>query len=360
MTFDELTTAIKAQINAGVDGKLQGGLVFDLEPPQCEVSPVAVANAASACDAKVESHALMFECSGRCEADANSMPSCPEHAQLTCIGTAPGFECNGLCVGGCELAADAVCPGTCKGTCEVADEGECDGQFTPSTEPQSGGTCSLDSGARCRGLCHGTCELTAPTECDGRCRGECEYTAASGRCPTGTVTRCEPNDRDTVQCAGRCSAEAIVPQISAECEATAKAAASLTASCAPPKIDLKFTLTPSAQTEFRNDLPARAAFDSKLRAVTKAFASLSATRAKLQRMVSFEDLGGSGASAIDATFSRALEDDPSVAEMAALTCALVSFERMPQTLSGAALTLNDSFVAIGQCEAALTGADESK
>jgi hypothetical protein len=74
--------------------------------------------------------------------------------------------------------------------------------------------------------------------------------------------------------------------VKAECEATAKAEAQFAAECTPPSVDIKYELSASAQADFAADASAQAAFEGKIQAVGKAFASLQAKSAKIEAVLS--------------------------------------------------------------------------
>lgn len=354
MNAEQLNAAIEQRVDAGIDGRLRGGLGLQFVEPRCHVSASVAIQAAARCDDRLAPSATEVECHGTCEADASLMPSCEQGATLTCKGTAPSFECDGTCLGSCELDADATCEGTCEGSCVVAHEEGCEGEFAAGNETSDGGTCKLRSGATCNGQCLGSCELSSTATCDGECKGECEYAPSGGRCPVGTTAACHPEKTEWVRCEGQCQGAAHPPQIRAECEATAIVTTALGAECVPPQIELKYDLTESTISDFASDSAAAAAFESQLRGLTQALAHLSAKRAKIEMVLrSAADLVGSGSNAVEGALLAAADQTVTLQARTDLACGIAAFADMPLVLIGAVeVLINTEKAALG-CVAAL-------
>ncbi len=267
---------IKAKFEADITANLEGGLKIDYEEPKCSVTAKAAVEASAKCDASVKGGEASVECKGECVADVDAMVAC--EGELKCTGTAPSFACEGTCEGSCELEAGAKCEGECKGTCTVETEAECDGEFHASTEDgaSGGGTCSVRAGAKCEGTCSGSCELTGGLECQGKCKGECTYTAPMAEC-NGQAS-CTASGNASVKCEGECKGEVTPPEVSAQCEATAKAEAEFSAECTPPRLDVSYEL----KADLMGDADFQAEFGAKVDAFARAYGELVAKVANLK------------------------------------------------------------------------------
>lgn len=355
LDFEGLNSAIKLQVDTGIGDTIDGGLSVQFVSPRCEVTASTTANAAAACDAEVREESSMFECKGTCATSAHVASTCFDDADLTCIGTAPGFACEGVCTGSCELDAGAECPGTCKGRCEVSSRANCDGVFTPTSAatPDGGGSCKLDAGAHCNGQCTGACDLGSGAACEGRCKGDCEYTPSSGDCPMGSTTQCRAKVNVAIACTGKCSGEAYYPYVTAACEPTTKTEAALHAVCVPPKVDVKYELRADARANFAADAAARARFEGRIQATGRAFANLTAKAAKIEAVLrTTADLVDNMA-AIDATFDEASDQDPSFGALMDLACAMSRIADLAQVMADAVTGLSETSYAVAECNKAL-------
>ena len=120
------------------------------------------------------------ECHGRCEVEVD-----PGYVVAHCE---PG-KLSGTCEGTCGGACDGSCAGDCDGNCAVKDaSGKCAG--------------------KCEGTCRGKCDAT----CHAQCTGEWK--------------------------APKCETEVKAPSADANCAASCKAHANLTAECTPAQVKI--------------------------------------------------------------------------------------------------------------------------
>jgi hypothetical protein len=234
----EIADALRTRIEFYTDGGLE--LVFG--EVVCQASVEVSARAAAECDVDVDPGTVEVACSGSCQVESGVAVDCGADGTLECVGTAPGFTCNGTCSGSCQLAAPAPCEGVCKGTC--------------------GGTCSVVDGngecaGACEGDCQGTCELEAGGDCTGSCEGVCAFDSPDGTCDASMEARCTADAGGTVDCEGRCQGTAKPPSVKAECEAVVQTKADASLNCLPPSLVMNWQWAPgvegdaNAEAEFR-------------------------------------------------------------------------------------------------------------
>lgn len=358
LSVDELVAQIDAEVKGGFNGMIDGGLTIEFAPPKCEVTAQASVEAAASCDAKATPPQATVECSGNCEASADVMAECSGSAELKCKGTAPSFECSGTCTGECDLEAGGECGGTCDGKCTMDGTAACDGECMGSTDAGGNcdGECKLNAGASCTGSCEGKCDLKAGGSCSGQCKGECEYTPPSGSCEAGATAKCEAKADASVECSGKCDGDVTPPMVSAECEATAKANAKASAECTPPSVDLKYTLSASAQADFQGDATAQAAFEGRIQAVGKAFANLVAKGAKVEAIASASP--GLIKASTDAVASAVSDLSGSADARGAFGafCATSELPKAGTILKDSAKSLTDTAAAVASVTGTFTGA----
>jgi hypothetical protein len=260
--------------------EVEGGVTLDIEPARCSVSVDATLQAKAKCEAEATPPKVAVECKGECVAEANVMASC--EGELKCTGTAPSFDCEGTCSGACDLKAGGTCEGSCEGTCNLEVAGKCDGECSVALDEDGNceGECKLRAGAKCEGSCEGRCNLEVAAKCEGECRGECTWTPGTAEC-TGRAS-CQASGNAAVQCEGECRGDVEPPMVKAECEASVKAEAQMSAECTPPRVRLDYELDASFGGEGAAGLEAKTAFDAKLRAFASGYARLAATSAKFE------------------------------------------------------------------------------
>jgi hypothetical protein len=241
----QLTAAIRADINANVDG----GLAIEYQPPRCQASVNVSVEAQAKCEAKVgcEVDANPGELSVACEGTCTGGCSGSCSGNFSCEVEAPSIACEGQCEGSCTLEAGGECSGTCRGTCM----GQCSAQ---DAEGNCAGTCD--------GMCTGNCELTVAAECSGSCTGKCLVNQGSASC-TGDVSCRGSCD---AECTGGCEGNFTPPSVSADCEASAdcqasaKAEANASLECTPPQLSVDFAFNAMAE----GNLDAQAEFTARL------------------------------------------------------------------------------------------------
>jgi len=253
---DAEVTAACNQASAAITAILQGdagaqaSCGLSVSGGQCTVSASAEASCEGQCNASgsctppdvtvaCKPGELSVQCSGTCNATATCEGSVT--AAATCQGS-----CEAECSGECDATATAPkvqCNGTCSGTCY----GTCAGTATPAGGMAScAGTCSGECDAKCT-LTGASAEVHCSGTCNGQCTGNCTVTATGG-------VSCGAN----VSCKGGCTGTATAPKCegqitpptcnaSADCQASCKSHASLTADCPPPTVSLE--CAGSASTE---------------------------------------------------------------------------------------------------------------
>lgn len=337
---------------AAFKGQLEGGIEFKYQPPRCAVSIDATLEAKAKCEGEVTPGKVDVACKGECVAEASATPPSCE-GELKCTGTAPSFNCEGSCEGSCELNAGAKCEGECRGTCELDGSAACDGECQGSTDGEGNctGECKLNAGAKCEGECKGSCELSGSASCDGACKGECTYDPGNAEC-SGRVS-CTPGEANaTVMCNGECKGEVEPPAVKAECEASVKAEAEMSAECTPPNITLDYDLKADFEFEGGADASAKAAFGAKLQAFGEAYGELLAQAQKIEGIL--RAAGGLGAAA-EGAVKGAVENASGdfVVTFKLGFCALPAIEVAADKLSGAAGKLEASGSAIGKVTASV-------
>lgn len=261
---------------------INGSVSLAYTPARCSVSADATLQAKAQCEAEVTPGRASVECRGECVADATVMgPEC--EGTVSCTGTAPSFECEGTCEGLCELEVAGECAGTCQGSCEINGDAACDGECMGEVDGDGNcdGQCEVRAGGKCAGDCEGSCELTAGATCSGECRGECTWDSGGASC-NGEVTCTPPSGQASVMCNGECRGEVEPPEVEAECEASVKAQAELSAECTPPRIALDYELESDFSFQGETGVDARIAFQSQLEAFFNLYAQLLANGAELE------------------------------------------------------------------------------
>lgn len=352
-SISDISAAVAANIDGGFGGMIEGGVTLEFVPPQCSVTAEAQFQAAAKCEADVQPGSVEVECKGECVAEADVQASCEGSATLTCKGTAPSFECTGMCSGSCDLKAGGSCSGECKGTCTVDAAADCDGTFTADeTAADGSGSCAVRGGAKCEGTCTGMCDLKAEGSCSGECKGECTYEPGSAGCEGGAKASCMAEANATVMCKGECRGEAEPPSVSAECEASVKAEADLNAECTPPSVGVAYTLSAEAEAEFSADVSAQAAFEAKIEAFANAYGELVTKLKKIEIVVSatgpLVEAGGNAVSGVVGDIAASAN----VQAAFNASCAVTALPLAVTAIEGAATSLNASIEAIGTVTAA--------
>jgi hypothetical protein len=190
--------------------------------------------------------------------------------------------------------------------------------------------------------------LTAGGSCDGECKGSCEYTPPEGGCQAGASAKCEASGSASVECSGKCDGEVTPPDVSVECEATAKAEAEFAAECHPPSVDVKYNLSAEARADFAADASAEAAFQAKIQAIGKAFANIAAKGAKIEGVLrAGGGLVEAGAEAVtDAAGNISANAD--VRAFVGAYCALDAIPVVVGELEGAVDNLSVTLEAVGE------------
>ena len=307
----KLNTALKAQF----DANLEGGVVFQYQPPRCAVDAGATVQAQARCEAMVTPPKAEIECMGGCEVQASADVKCAADVDLVCQFTAPTVDCMGKCEGTCEAKLDvaAKCSGTCRGECM----GTCS-----TTSDAEGKNCA----GSCDGMCKGSCEAKADASvmCKGTCRGSCTVTNPSGGCMGAAHAECHATAKAKVMCEGKCEGDFTPPKASASCEASAKAEAHVNVQCTPPTLALSYKL----KAKTGADLMAQAKFEGALKTLVNV--RLPALLAAYARADSIgkagTDLAAAAGSAVSASF-KTLSAEGSIKAKFGVTCA---FNELPK------------------------------
>jgi hypothetical protein len=327
---------LEAQLMAQIQANVEGSLTVEAEPARCAVDAQATLEAQARCDAEFDPGSAMVKCEGRCEVEASAMVDCGASAELRCTVNPPMGMCEGTCKGTCkaELSAAAACEGTCRGECS----GECSA-YVRNTAGQA------ECAGECTGMCQGSCEveLAAEAECTGECRGECTFTPPNGNCEGGIRAECEAMAGAMVDCEGRCEGNFEPPMAKAECQASAKADASINVECTPPRVVIDYELRAGANAE------AQARFVAALKSLEVRLPALLAAirRAELVGEAGAE-IAGSGRAAVDGAVDAALSGEANLRIAAGLRCAATELGAVQAAITG----------ATGRLEASLTASAE--
>lgn len=130
--------------------------------------------------------------------------------------------------------------------CKVAANAyaECSGQCTAQLDP--GSVVANCEPGKLSGMCEGTCGGTCDGVCRGDCSGACSAKDASGKCAgtcSGTCSgKCEATCH--AKCTGtwkapHCDVKVNAPKAEADCNASCKAHAELTAQCTEGKVSIQ-------------------------------------------------------------------------------------------------------------------------
>lgn len=284
----EAGASLDATAEAVVDGfaefkgQIDGNITAKFNPPQCSVNVNATLDAKAKCEGEVSPGKVDVACKGECVADVSAEPPACE-GEVKCTGTAPSFKCEGECTGACELKAGGECSGSCEGSCNFETAGKCDGECKGSTDEGGNctGECEVRAGGSCGGTCTGRCNLEAAGSCSGECRGECTFNPGNAEC-SGRVSCTPPSANATVMCNGECRGEVEPPKVKAECEASVKAEAEMSAECTPPSIKLDYDLKADFEFNGSANAGAKAAFAAKVQAYGEAYAKLLAQAKKIE------------------------------------------------------------------------------
>lgn len=368
-TLGQMATILGAEVAAGASldatadavvtafatfkGQIDGNIEFKYQPPKCSVSIDATLDAKAKCEAQATPGKVDVACKGECVAEANVEPPACE-GEVKCTGTAPSFACNGSCEGSCELDANVKCEGTCSGTCELDGTAACDGECLGDEEGgMCTGECKLNAGAKCEGTCKGSCELSGGASCQGKCKGECTYDPGEAQC-NGRVSCTPGNANATVMCNGECKGEVEPPMVKAECEASVKAEAEMSAECTPPSVGLDYQLKADFDFDAGAGVDARAVFAAKLEAFAQAYGKLLAQGQKLEAIVrASASLGDAGADAIVDAGKKASGDFAVTFKLA--TCLPGAISDATGKLSASAGKLEASGNAIVKITGAISG-----
>jgi hypothetical protein len=107
---------------------------------------------------------------------------------------------------------------------------------------------------------------------------------------------------------------------------------------------------------FEGDVDAEAAFQGKIQAVGKAFASLAAKGAKIEAVLKAgQGLGASGAAAVEGALDTAGEADLSLGAAADLACGVRAFGSVAGLMTSATGSLAASGEAVAKVTASLGG-----
>ena len=352
---EDTAVNIVEKIANGFDGRVDGEVRLKFDPPRCEISATASVEAAAKCDVNIETGDVEVICKGECVADVKVQASCNGEATVRCRGTAPRFECTGLCQGFCDLNADASCEGTCRGNCEFQVAGECDGECVAGVDDDGmcTGECKVRTGGTCNGECRGACQLEVAATCDGQCRGECNWEPPEARCEGGARVSCQAEADASVMCRGECRGEVEPPQVDADCEATARVEAAFNAECTPPEIGLEYELT--AQLEGPLNAEVRAAFEAELVAFVNEFAELETEQARLQGILdAAADLPEAGADAVRSVVST-FSARTNLEATFQLGCAIAELDDVAVVLGNALDDLQVTVQAAGSVSTAFRG-----
>lgn len=337
-------------------GNIDGSVSLDYTPPRCAVSANATLQAKAQCEAEASPGRASVECRGECVADASVMGGECE-GNLTCTGTAPSFACEGTCEGLCELEAGGECEGTCQGTCTLDGEAACDGECMGDTDGDGNctGECKVRAGGKCEGECTGSCELSASATCSGQCRGDCTWDPGSATC-SGELTCTPPSASASVMCNGECRGEVEPPMVRAECEASVKAEAELSAECTPPSIGLSYDLAADFEFEGESNVDAQVAYHAKLEAFFDAYAELLAQGAELEGIVrATEGLAGAAEGAITGAAEGLLGDADFAVKFKVATCLPDALGEAGDKLEDAATKVEASASAVAEISTGIAG-----
>jgi hypothetical protein len=83
-------------------------------------------------------------------------------------------------------------------------------------------------------------------------------------------------------CEGECKGDVEPPTAKAECQASVKAEAQMSAECTPPRVALSYELDADFGGEGAAGVDAKLAFDAKMKAFASAYGKLAATGAKFE------------------------------------------------------------------------------
>jgi hypothetical protein len=154
----------------------------------------------------------------------------------------------------------------------------------------------------------------------------------------------------SVMCSGRCEGEVTPPSASVECEASAKAEASVEVECTPPSIDVSYQFSASA--------------DAQVKAEFQAFligfrANMSAILAELKRaevvIAAAGELTGTGVAAVRGSVEAAVDGDVSLKVATGLTCALGELDDVATVVNGSTGRLNAQVSDAADVSGALAG-----
>jgi hypothetical protein len=312
----------------------------------CYVDAQATLQASASCDAEVNPGSAEVKCTGGCDVDVQGPEvKCEASADLECTVVAPEVKCEGECHGTCELdlTAAAACSGTCNGSCS----GECSAYVKDSS-----GTAKC--AGQCSGMCTGKCDVdvSAKLHCEGSCKAECTTTNPSAGCKGAVHASCKAKDPMVgIKCDGHCDSKIIPPSAKAECQASAKASASVDVQCTPPRVALSYKLKAGL------DATAKVNFTAALTALGKV--RLPALLAELKRADSVKqagvDLVASASGAITTQFNDRRADDKkySVRTIFGIGCAIDQFGDVKTILEKAGTDLGAQITAAGKLTSAL-------
>ncbi|MDC0672423.1 hypothetical protein [Nannocystis radixulma] len=321
----DFKTALDAKLIAFVD--LGAGWTIEAAPARCVSQFAAAAIAVAACDPDAELGLIDVRCEGRCPIDASAQADCQSDGTLTCRGMAPQLQCEGSCLGSCQLDAAAACDGTCKGIC--------DGQ---------------DFIGQCAGMCQGECDLGGGGACPGLCLGVCEFTASPAGCSQDHEAHCEGSATVSASCTGPCDGKLSAPT-SAECEATVEATVEAGVQCYPPP------------TKVDHRLNGQASVDPSLRAELQAFHStfqeryaalLASTRRAERLMQAAATLAATGQAAVGSLASQ-LSSSPELKTKIGAECASATLPTAAQLLTSSANILKAQLDAAVPVVASVAG-----
>ncbi len=148
----------------------------------------------------------------------------PVHAKIDAILKAAGVARLQATITPPQCTVSASAGAECKGRCEVTVD---DGYLIAHCEPgKLSGTCEGSCEGKCEGTCNGTCEgKCSATNAKGECAGTCEGTCR-GHCDATCHASCKGEWK-----APKCAVEVKPPSASADCQASCKAHAEMTAQC---------------------------------------------------------------------------------------------------------------------------------
>lgn len=135
-----------------------------------------------------------------------------------------------------------VTPPECKVSADAY--AQCSGQCSAQVDP--GSVVANCEPAKLSGICEGTCGGTCDGVCRGDCSGECSAKDASGKCAgkcSGTCSgKCEATCH--AKCTGtwkapHCDVKVNAPKAEADCNASCKAHADITAQCTPGRVNIQ-------------------------------------------------------------------------------------------------------------------------